>query len=122
MSGQVEYLAVRAPGGFPVSIRGIDYAKQAGAGTVWQLSTHGDLRSLGLGAALINEAEARIKKCGVDTALLGVEDDNPRVRSLYERLGYVAYGHEEESWEDANEHGNVITHHAEVTLMRKSLA
>jgi hypothetical protein len=62
MSGQVEYLAVRAPGGFPVSIGGIDYAKQPGAGIVWQLSTHGDLRSLGLGTALIKEAEARIKK------------------------------------------------------------
>ena len=66
---------------------------------MWQLSTHGDLRSLGLGAAHIKEAEARIKKRGVDTALLGVEDDNPRARSLYERLGYVGYGHENESWE-----------------------
>lgn len=41
--GEVEYLAVRAPNGNPVSIGGIDYSAHEGAGTLWQLATRGEL-------------------------------------------------------------------------------
>jgi ribosomal protein S18 acetylase RimI-like enzyme len=119
--GEVEYLVVRAPGGYPVSIGGIDYAKEQRAGSLWQLTTHGQLRSLGLGSRLIGEAEMRIKNRGLDTAVLSIEDDNFRAKALYERLGYNAYGHEQESWDEADQFGNVTTHRAEVTLMRKTL-
>jgi ribosomal protein S18 acetylase RimI-like enzyme len=119
--GQVEYLAVRAPGGYPVCIGGIDYQKTAGAGTLWQLSTHGELQSLGIGSMLIKAAEDRIRRRGLHTAELGVEDENYRARKLYERLGYVACGHEQDAWDEADEHGNVFTYHAECTVMRKSL-
>jgi ribosomal protein S18 acetylase RimI-like enzyme len=119
--GHVEYLAVRAPGGYPVCVGGIDYQEHAGAGTLWQLSTHGELQSLGIGSMLIKAAEDRIRRRGLATAELGVEDENHRARALYERLGYVAFGHEQDSWDDADEDGNVFTYHAECTLMRKSL-
>src|SRR3954468_10359502 len=54
--GEVEYLAVRAPDGTAVAKGGIDYARHAGAGTLWQLATMEELRSLGLGTRLIAEA------------------------------------------------------------------
>jgi ribosomal protein S18 acetylase RimI-like enzyme len=63
----------------------------------------------------------RIKNRGLDTAVLSVEDDNFRAKALYERLGYNAYGHEQESWNEADQFGNVTTRRAEVTLMRKTL-
>jgi ribosomal protein S18 acetylase RimI-like enzyme len=119
--GEVDYLAVRAPGGFPVCIGGIDYAKCEGAGVLWQLATIGDLQSLGLGTRLILEAEQRIRQRSLATAMLGVEDNNPRARALYERLGYIAYDHAQESWKGVDPLGHVTVYHAEVTLMRKSL-
>jgi ribosomal protein S18 acetylase RimI-like enzyme len=74
-----------------------------------------------LGTRLIQEAEQRIRQRGLDTATLSVEIDNPRAKSLYGRLGYIEYGQEQESRDEADKDGNVYTHHAEVTLMRKSL-
>jgi ribosomal protein S18 acetylase RimI-like enzyme len=121
-AGEVEYLAVRAPGGYPVCIGGIDYQDEPGAGTLFQLSTHGELQSLGVGSMLIKAAEDRIRKRGLRTAELGVEDENHRARALYERLGYVACGHEHDSWDQVDENGNVFTYDAEVTVMRKSLS
>jgi ribosomal protein S18 acetylase RimI-like enzyme len=120
-SGQVEYLAVRAPDGYPISIGGIDFGKQAGVGYLWQLSTHGQLQSLGLGSRLIREAEKRIKARGLAIAMLGVEDGNDRAKGLYDRLGYLTCGHEQDSWDEADQQGNVYTYHAEIILMRKSL-
>lgn len=121
-AGEVDYLAVRSPEGWPVAIGGIDYQAHPGAGTLWQLSTHGELQGLGIGTKLIKVAEGRVKTRGVATAMLGVEDDNHRARALYERLGYEVCGHEQESWDVADKQGNVTTHHAEVTLMRKQLS
>jgi GNAT superfamily N-acetyltransferase len=119
--GEVEYLAVRAPSGWPVAIGGIDYAAEEGAGTLWQLATHPRLRGLGLGTRLITEAEKRIQDRGLEWARLSVEDDNGRARALYERLGYEKYGDGQESWNQVDETGNVYTHHADVALMNKRL-
>src|SRR5919197_2145994 len=94
-AGDVDYLAVRAPGGEPVAIGGVNYMAHEGAGTLWQLVTKESLRGLGLGTRLIAEAEARIKQRGLTHALIGVEDDNPRARRLYERLGYRVAGQED---------------------------
>jgi RimJ/RimL family protein N-acetyltransferase len=51
--------------------------------------------------------------------MLGVEDENTRARALYDRLGYKECGHERDTWDEADEYGNIYTYHAEVTLMRK---
>ena len=118
-AGEVEYLAVRSPDGWPVSIGAIDYAAHRGAGTLWQLATHGDLTSLGIGTCLIAALEDRIWARGLPWAMLGVEDDNTRARALYDRLGYEKCGHERDSWHEADEYGNIYTYHAAITLMRK---
>jgi hypothetical protein len=52
---------------------------------------------------------------------LGVEDSNPRARSLYERLGYAAYGSEPDSWDQEAVDGTVTRHETVVTLMRRDL-
>jgi ribosomal protein S18 acetylase RimI-like enzyme len=119
--GEVDYLAVRAPDGSPVSIGGVDYAAHDGAGTLWQLATHGELTGLGLGTRLIGALEARVRARGLPWAMLGVEEDNTRARALYDRLGYEVCGHEQESWPELDDQGNVFSYHAEITLMRKRL-
>lgn len=121
-AGDVEYLAVRAPNGFPVAVGGIDYERHQGAGTLWQLATHGSLRSLGLGTRLITEAETRIRLRGRSRAVMSVEDDNPRARALYERLGYQPFGRERASWETEDDAGVHHTHVADCTLLGKDLS
>jgi hypothetical protein len=48
-SGDVEYLVVRAPTGEPIAKGGINYTAHPGAASLWQLATHPDLQSLGVG-------------------------------------------------------------------------
>jgi ribosomal protein S18 acetylase RimI-like enzyme len=120
-AGDVEYLAVRAPTGDPVAKGGVNYTAHADAGAIWQLATHPELQSLGLGTRLVREAERRIRRRGLRWAILGVEDNNPRARALYERLGYEAYGREATSWEQEDELGNATMYETEVALLRKHL-
>lgn len=121
-AGEVEYLAVRAPDGKPVSIGGIDYKAHDGAGTLWQLATRGELQGLGLGSRLTDEAENRIRQRGLNTAMLGVEGNNPRARALYERLGYRPVGREKASWPRQRDDGRVEIYETEVTILSKSLS
>jgi ribosomal protein S18 acetylase RimI-like enzyme len=120
-SGEVEYLAVRGNDELPIAVGCIDYGKKPGVGTMWQLATKPELRSKGYGSRLIAEMERRIAARGLKTAELGVEDNNPKARQLYERRGYWFYAHEQQSWPEADEHGKPYTHHAEVSLLRKQL-
>lgn len=46
------------------------------------------LRSRGIGAALVREAERLARLRGIDVMGLGVGDGNPRAAALYARLGY----------------------------------
>jgi ribosomal protein S18 acetylase RimI-like enzyme len=119
--GEVAYLAVRAPNGWPVAKVGIDFATYPDAGVLWQFATHPGLQGQGVGSHLIAGAERRIVSRGRPLARIGVEDDNPGARRLYERLGFVVDGHDTESWERSDGDGRVTTHHAQVTRMRKDL-
>jgi hypothetical protein len=49
-SGQVEYLAACLPSGAPVGKMQVDYARQAGAGTLCQAAVHPVLQPCGIGA------------------------------------------------------------------------
>jgi ribosomal protein S18 acetylase RimI-like enzyme len=119
--GVVDYLAVCPPSGLPVALGGIDYAKNPGTGTLWQLAVHGALQSCGIGTILIQAAEQRIRARGLHRAELGVEEHNPRARALYERLGYTAYGREPESWDEEAPDGTITRYDTVLTLMRKEL-
>ncbi|TJZ51031.1 GNAT family N-acetyltransferase [Streptomyces piniterrae] len=119
--GEVDYLAVCTPSGAPVAKCGIDYRVREGAGTLWQLAVLPALQSCGIGGLLVSAAERRIVGRGLSRAELSVEEDNPRARALYERLGYTAYGQETESWDQQGPDGVVRRHEAVCTLMRKEL-
>lgn len=119
--GEVEYLAACPPSGLPVALGGIDFTKIPGAGVLWMLAVHAALQSCGIGTALIEAAERRIRARGLHRAELGVEENNPRARALYERLGYVAYGSAPESWDEDGPNGSVVRYETVCTLMRKEL-
>ncbi|GGV02030.1 N-acetyltransferase GCN5 [Streptomyces albospinus] len=120
-AGEVDYLAVCTPRDVPVAIGGIDYQVSEGAGAVWQLAVLPALQSCGLGTLLIRAAEQRIGSRGLHRAELAVEEDNPRARALYERLGYVAYGREPDAWDEEAPDGSIRRHETMCVLMRREL-
>jgi ribosomal protein S18 acetylase RimI-like enzyme len=119
--GDAEYLAVRLPAGTPIAKGGIDFGERPGAGVIHQVATHPDLRGLGIGSRLVAAAEARIRARGLTMARLSVEHDNPRARTLYERLGYVRCGECNASWEAQREDGSMFTYETVLTDMEKAL-
>jgi ribosomal protein S18 acetylase RimI-like enzyme len=63
-----------------------------------------------------------MRERGVRTAELAVEDDNPRARALYERLGYQAeVGRESASWYVEDADGNLVFYETELAVLRKDL-
>ncbi|QLJ02334.1 GNAT family N-acetyltransferase [Streptomyces sp. NEAU-sy36] len=120
-AGEADYLAVCTPADLPVAIGGIDYRASAGAGTLWQLAVLPALQSCGLGTLLIRAAEQRIRDRGLRRAELAVEEDNPRARALYERLGYAAYGREPDAWDEEGPDGSIHRYETMCVLMRKTL-
>jgi ribosomal protein S18 acetylase RimI-like enzyme len=120
-TGEVDYLAVRAPGGEPIAKGGVDNANPRGPGMLWQLATHPALQSLGLGSALINGLEGRIRRRGLRRAWLGVEIDNRRARVFYERLGYEPFAEAIDGWEAQREDGSVYWHRTTLLLMQRHL-
>ena len=96
------YLVVRAPGGQPVAKMRIDYTSDAGTGVFSQLAVMGPLQGLGIATMLIGAGEQRVRARGLAFAALGVEDNNPRARRLYERL-------DTRQPADSTHHGNTKT-------------
>ena len=120
-SGEVEYLAVRAPNGDPTAKVGIDRAATPGAGTLWQMATIQELRGLGIGTHLISAAENRIRNRGLTVAKLDVEVDNPRAQTLYERLGYREASRRPASWDVEDPDGSISRYETVVATLRKDL-
>lgn len=119
--GEADYLAARAPDGAPIAKCGIDLVAVSGAGTIQQLATRPDLRGLGIGTRLIAAAEARIRDRGLMVAMIAVDGDNPRTRTLYERLGYVACGERSASWESQRDDGSTFVYETLLTDLQKPL-
>lgn len=119
--GEVDYLVVCSPAGFALATGGVDYSLVPGAGTLWQLSVHEAVRSCGIGTILIAAAEQRIRGRGLRRAELGVDDQLPRPRRLYERLGYTAYRSEPGSWLQAGPDGSSTLYETTITLLYKQL-
>lgn len=119
--GEVDYLAVCPPSGIPIATGGVNYTKPSCSATLWQLSVHEALRSCGIGTLLIQALEQRIRARGINSAELGVDENDSRPRGLYERLGYVAYGRAPESWDEQAPDGSITRYETMITLMRKHL-
>jgi ribosomal protein S18 acetylase RimI-like enzyme len=119
--GEAEYLVAAAGSDLPIGKAAIDYARLVGAATVHQVAVHPALQSCGIGTLLFGEAERRIRARGLAYAELRVEQNNPRARALYERLGYVAYGQTPDEWDELGPTGEIVRYHTTCTLMRKLL-
>jgi ribosomal protein S18 acetylase RimI-like enzyme len=119
--GPEDYLAARAPTGEPVAKIRIEYAIEDDVGVLSQLATIGELQGLGIATLLIETAESRIRGRGMAVAALGVEDDNPRARRLYERLGYQAFDRRPAAWRYEDDDGVLRLHETTLTMLRKRL-
>ncbi|MEY9862602.1 ribosomal protein S18 acetylase RimI-like enzyme [Catenulispora sp. GAS73] len=121
-AGVADYLAVcAAKSDLPLAIGGIDYELAPGAGSIHQLATMPALQSCGLGTALIEAAEERIRRRGLVRAELGVEQENPRARALYERLGYVVFDVRPDSWDEEAPDGAIRRYETVCAIMAKDL-
>jgi ribosomal protein S18 acetylase RimI-like enzyme len=119
--GEADYLALCPPSGLPVGMALLDWTAVPGAGTIGQLAVLHALRSCGLGTLLVGATEERIAARGLDRAELRVEIGNSRARTLYERLGYEAYGEAPDGWDEPGPDGTVVRYETTCTLMRKRL-
>jgi ribosomal protein S18 acetylase RimI-like enzyme len=119
--GLEDYLVVRAPAGEPVAKMRADYTSEDDTGVFSQLATMDRLQGLGIATMLIEAAEQRVRARGLAFAALGVEDDNPRARRLYERLGYQATGRQYASWEYEDDDGILRRYETTLTILRKRL-
>ena len=119
--GLEDYLVVRAPAGQPVAKMRVDYTSEDDTGVFSQLATMDQLQGLGIATMLIAAAEQRVRARGLAFAALGVEDDNPRARRLYERLGYQASGRRPASWEYQDDDGVLRLYETTLTMLRKRL-
>ena len=120
-TGAAEYLTVRGPAGVPLSKCGVRFDESPDAGVIYQFDTREGLRSLGLGAMLLEAAERRIRDRGLAVAELSVELDNLRARALYERKGYVFTHEKDASWPYTDGDGVRRTYHTRVAVLRKAL-
>jgi ribosomal protein S18 acetylase RimI-like enzyme len=118
---RIEYLAVRSVDGTPVAKGAVNYAEARGVGVLMQMATHPELQGLGLGTTLIRAGEQRIGRRGLMIARIGVEDDNPRARALYERLGYIPIERRAVSWEAERPDGSLFLYETVITEMDKDL-
>ena len=111
----------RAPVGEPVAKLRVDYTSEDDTGVLSQLATIGPLQGLGIATMLIGAGEQRVRARGLAFAALGVEDDNPRARRLYERLGYQASGRQPASWQYEDDNGVLRLYETTLTILRKRL-
>jgi ribosomal protein S18 acetylase RimI-like enzyme len=83
-----------------------------------------DLRSRGIGTALIGECERRAKQHGAKQVCLLVAHDNPNARQLYERLGYRDSGLKDvvAEYDDTNAAGETRHFREECALLVKELS
>jgi ribosomal protein S18 acetylase RimI-like enzyme len=109
------------PSNLPVAIGMVDYLANPAAGTLSQLAVQAVWQSCGLGTILIRAAEQRILAKGLDRAELAVEENNPRARALYERLGHAAYDRRSEAWDEEGPDGSAFRYETVCTLMGKQL-
>jgi GNAT superfamily N-acetyltransferase len=72
--------------------RGDPYVEQVGCPWIYDVLTHPEYRSRGVGSAMLRVCEAEAHARGARVIGLGVAVTNLRARALYERLGYRVPG------------------------------
>ena len=82
-----------------------------GVPTLSHLEVLGPFQRRGIGTALIRGGEDTARQLGHRRLAIGVGVDNPSARRLYERLGYIDWGHGtvETSWQEHHGTGPPVT-------------
>jgi ribosomal protein S18 acetylase RimI-like enzyme len=97
-AGDVALVVGCLPNDRLIAMGGVDFRPSEDAGNIWMLAVHERFQSLGAGAQLVAALEKKIIDHGRPFARMLVEHDNPRARTLYERLGYSDAGATLDSW------------------------
>ncbi len=87
-AGETELLVAEL-NGFAVARLGIDFVRLPDAVLLWSFAVIPHLQSLGIGTAMLEDAERLSRERGFDTAEIRVEQDNVRARRLYEHRGFA---------------------------------
>jgi len=90
-------------------------------GTIWHVAVWEPLQGFGIGTRLMLAAEEEIVQRGLGWSQLGVEKVNTGARRLYERLGYVRFGDEDQVWPEPTPDGGLAPVAHPCWLMRKDL-
>jgi ribosomal protein S18 acetylase RimI-like enzyme len=97
-AGEVAMLVGSLPNDRLIATGGVDFRTSDDAGIIWMLAVHERFQSLGVGTQLITALQQKIIDHGRTMARMLVEHDNPRARTLYDRLGYSEAGAALDSW------------------------
>jgi ribosomal protein S18 acetylase RimI-like enzyme len=89
---------------------------------MWHVAVWEPPQGVGIGTRLMQAAEDEIAGRGLRWSQLGVEKDNPGAHRLYERLGYVTFGEEDEVWPEPAADGRLIPMAHPCWLLRKDLS
>jgi ribosomal protein S18 acetylase RimI-like enzyme len=108
---------------FPVGQVWVDLEKkrEASTGVLWALRVFPLFQGMGLGAVLVEEAEALLCRRGYAVAEIGVERHNTRALRLYERLGYRLVGEACEEYSYTRPDGVHINALADQWLLQRAL-
>jgi ribosomal protein S18 acetylase RimI-like enzyme len=115
-------LLVAVVNDFPVARLGIDYTRRPGRALLWSFAVIPNLQGLGIGTALVRDAESRLRKRGFTVVEIDAGKDNPRARALYERLGYRVAGERRDEWTYVDARGRTVVVHDDDWVLRKRLA
>jgi len=115
-----DYLAAVQPDGRVVGKIGIRYDEHPGAGTLHQFDVVEELRGLGIGSLLLEQAELRIRDRGYQRSTLAVEESNSGAIRLYQRQGYELVGAEDAEWDQEAPDGTIYRYHCRCLLMERT--
>jgi ribosomal protein S18 acetylase RimI-like enzyme len=90
-------------------------------GYIYALRVKPAYQNRGIGAHLIQQAEANLRHRGMRVATIGVAKANAAARRLYERLGYRVLGEDAGRWTYLDERGNLREVDEPSWLMERSL-
>jgi ribosomal protein S18 acetylase RimI-like enzyme len=108
---------------FPVAQVWIDLVKQReqSTGILYSLEVLPPLQNLGIGTRLIAAVEDLLRKRNYKVVELGVDNDNPGAKRLYQRLGYQVIRYNQEPYEIVTPDGQKVQERAHEWIMQKAL-
>ncbi|NJL95561.1 MAG: GNAT family N-acetyltransferase [Anaerolineae bacterium] len=90
-------------------------------GYLYSLRVMRPFQGLGIGTALIRQAEGLLHAQNIRWALIAVAKENNVAKRLYEREGYIIYAEDEGHWSYENHEGEIIHVHEPCWMLEKRL-